>query len=595
MRIVPLDYKLNYENPDIWMGFGLQHHSDVTHYYVHRKNESPTGSTAISKAMAEGVNLFASYLSMGALREMIKVYVSDRVLDESDRIVTVEMNKLLYVLPSGLHYTGRLHFKDQQTMTFDLAINRSADGDQQSSILVFEKDIIGTGTYDMERFKSKRKNYWLIAEYENSHLIDDDGNACTLKERGVEIDLLLPFRESSESPKERQVKKLVADYSMMQVFFFLLHAYQYVYFPEYRTLIEDYAKDPKPDLLVFLCENTYQIYKDLESKIRLLTSLDPILDPTIPLSEDPALQSLNQRVEIQEENRSKATEQGECNCSGDQYSPFGPKDFHFDYLELIPSLGEEFTMPVVLNSVIPAVRHGDARSVLFYGPAGTGKTIGCKLILEALKMPLMATINCSENLDEFVLGKYVPEGSKIRFHESYVTKAIRDGGAVVFEEINFSRPEYLAFLNSLLDDNGFVRLDNNELVRRHPNFRFFATMNIGYFGTKKMNQALYNRFNLVVELDDLSDEIIRKMLLTRVPSSKPNVDNMLKVYRKIRKMIEDDELNFVISPRDLENWARQSKYEHVVLAAEKTVIQVGKEDQEFQHAIKDLISIYRWT
>ena len=149
--------------------------------------------------------------------------------------------------------------------------------------------------------------------------------------------------------------------------------------------------------------------------------------------------------------------------------------------------------------------------------------------------------------------------------------------------------------NSLLDDNGFVRLDNNELVRRHPNFRFFATMNIGYFGTKKMNQALYNRFNLVVELDDLSDEIIRKMLLTRVPSSKPNVDNMLKVYRKIRKMIEDDELNFVISPRDLENWARQSKYEHVVLAAEKTVIQVGKEDQEFQHAIKDLISIYRWT
>ena len=210
-------------------------------------------------------------------------------------------------------------------------------------------------------------------------------------------------------------------------------------------------------------------------------------------------------------------------------------------------------------------------------------------------MPLMATINCSENLDEFVLGKYVPEGPEIRFHESYVTKAIRDGGAVVFEEINFSRPEYLAFLNSLLDDNGFVRLDNNELVRRHPNFRFFATMNIGYFGTKKMNQALYNRFNLVVELDDLSDEIIRKMLLTRVPSSKPNVDNMLKVYRKIRKMIEDDELNFVISPRDLENWARQSKYEHVVIAAEKTVIQVGKEDQEFQHAIKDLISIYRWT
>ena len=34
------------------------------------------------------------------------------------------------------------------------------------------------------------------------------------------------------------------------------------------------------------------------------------------------------------------------------------------------------------------------------------------------------------------------------------TKAIREGGAVVFEEINFAKPQYLAFLNSLLDDNG---------------------------------------------------------------------------------------------------------------------------------------------
>lgn len=595
MRIVPLDYKLNYDNPDIWRGFGLQHHSDVTHYYVHRKNESPTGSTAISKAMAEGVNLFASYLSESELREKIKVYTNHREPGGSDRIVTVELKAIPYVLPSDLNYKGRLHFRDPYVMFFDLAINRSTEGDRRSSILSFEMDIIGTGIYDMERFDGKRDDYWLIAEYCSRPIRDESGKACTPTESGVEIDLLLPFRESNESPKESQVKKLVADYSMMQVFFFLLHACQYVYFPEYRALIEEYADDPRPDLLVFLCENTYQIYKNYESTIRLLNALDATRDPTVPSDEDSHLGSLNQRVEIQKENRAKAIDRSKCERSNDHYRPFDSKEFPESYLELIPSLGEEFTMPVVLRSVIPAVRHGDARSVLLYGSAGTGKTIGCKLILQVLKMPLMATINCSENLDEFVLGKYVPEGSEIHFRESFVTKAIREGGAVVFEEINFSRPEYLAFLNSLLDDNGFVRLDNHELVRRHPNFRFFATMNVGYFGTKKMNQALYNRFNLVVELDDLSDAIIRKMLLTRVPTCEPNVENMLKVYRKIRKMIEDDELNFVISPRDLENWARQSKYEHAVLAAEKTVIQVGKEDQEFQKAIRDLIAIYRWT
>ena len=41
-------------------------------------------------------------------------------------------------------------------------------------------------------------------------------------------------------------------------------------------------------------------------------------------------------------------------------------------------------------------------------------------------------------LRSFILGKFIPEGDKIVFKESYVTKAIRDGGAVVFEEINFA-------------------------------------------------------------------------------------------------------------------------------------------------------------
>lgn len=63
--------------------------------------------------------------------------------------------------------------------------------------------------------------------------------------------------------------------------------------------------------------------------------------------------------------------------------------------------------------------------------------------------------------------------------------------AVLFEEINFAKPQYLAFLNSLLDDNGFVRLDNGEVIKRHKNFRFFAKMNIGYFGTKELNKSLY--------------------------------------------------------------------------------------------------------
>ncbi|MGN0700642.1 MAG: AAA family ATPase, partial [Oscillospiraceae bacterium] len=233
--------------------------------------------------------------------------------------------------------------------------------------------------------------------------------------------------------------------------------------------------------------------------------------------------------------------------------------------------------------------------LLLHGPAGTGKTMSCKLICREIGMPIMETINCTESLDEFVLGKFLPDGDKIVFRESYVTKAISCGGAVIFEEINFARPQHLAFLNSLLDDNGFVRLDNGEIVKRHENFRFFATMNIGYFGTKELNQALYNRFNAVYELAELSDEAIRRMLSARVPECLNQADKLISVYHKLKKKINSEELDMVISPRNIENWARLAKFEGYIPAAEKTIIPVAKCDRAVEEAFRGIIMLYKWN
>jgi midasin (ATPase involved in ribosome maturation) len=147
----------------------------------------------------------------------------------------------------------------------------------------------------------------------------------------------------------------------------------------------------------------------------------------------------------------------------------------------------------------------------------------------------------------------------------------------------------------LLDDNGFIRLDSGEVVRRHNNFRFFATMNLGYFGTKELNQALFNRFNAVVELAALPDDSIRKMLAFRVPECVPFIDKMLGVYHKLKKKIESEELEIVISPRNLENWARLSRHEGFLRASEKTIIPIAKNDRALESAIKGIIYLYKWT
>lgn len=272
-----------------------------------------------------------------------------------------------------------------------------------------------------------------------------------------------------------------------------------------------------------------------------------------------------------------------------------PTKFDDSLCELIPQLSrDEFELPKRLSKISRAVQKGDVRTLLFHGPAGTGKTMACKLLAREIQFPLMATINCTENLDEFILGKYIPVGSEIIFQESEVTRAIREGGIVVFEEINFAKPQYLAFLNSLLDDNGFVRLDNGVIVKRHPLFRFFATMNMGYFGTKELNQALYNRFNAIVEIPTLSEEDIKRMLLKRVPSCRAYVKKLLGTYKKIRNLIEKQELDIVISPRNLENWARLAKYEGYLMSAEATIIPIAKEDKDLAEAIRSIVQTYRW-
>jgi len=351
---------------------------------------------------------------------------------------------------------------------------------------------------------------------------------------------------------------------------------------EFKQLLLDYCQDPTVERFVRIHEDLYQAHKNETYSIYYFR--------TYVFEKEEAIVNLSDEFAEIAENKRKREEL----LANTKIVSFERNVFNRNYLNLIPSLGGEFVMNKNLKPVCNAIVSGDVRALLLHGPAGTGKTMGCKLICQATGIPVMETVNCTENLDEFILGKYIPHDDKIIFQESYVTKAIREGGAVVFEEINFAKPQHLAFLNSLLDDNGFVRLDNGEVVKRNPNFRFFATMNMGYYGTKELNQALYNRFNAIIELDELSDDAISSMLVARVPECKEDVKKILSVYHKIKTRIQADELDYVISPRNLENWARLAKFEGYVQAAEQAIIPIAKCDRSFEKAIKALINLYSW-
>lgn len=379
---------------------------------------------------------------------------------------------------------------------------------------------------------------------------------------------------------DSDIEHLQVFYKLMPCFCLLL-AKEMETNTEYRTIMESFINDAAVDVFVNLHEDFYQNNKaeDFDLEYTEVSTIDT-----------EAFHSFSSSYQIIKDNIKSDKIDKKITIT-----PFPQDSFNEEQRSFVPALSEEFVLPLNLYSVCNAISAGDMLALLLHGPAGTGKTMSCKLICQAIGLPIMETINCTENLDEFVLGKYIPQDEKIIFKESYVTKAIRYGGGVVFEEINFAKPQYLAFLNSLLDDNGFVRLDNGEVIKRHQNFRFFATMNFGYFGTKELNQALYNRFQGIVEIAALSDEAIARMLTARVPQCQPKVDKILSVYHKLQRKIEGEELDVVISPRNLENWARLAGYEGYIKAAEKTIVPIAKCERALEETIRSIIRLYKWN
>jgi len=257
----------------------------------------------------------------------------------------------------------------------------------------------------------------------------------------------------------------------------------------------------------------------------------------------------------------------------------------------IPVLPKWMAMPKKLIPVAKSLSAGRAISMLQYGPAGGGKTTNVKIICRDIQLPLMAIVNCTNNLDEFILGKYIPLGKEFVFQKSEVTEAIEKGGAVVFEEINYGNPKYMSFLNSLLDENGFVRLDNGEVIKRHKNFRFFATMNYGYAGTSELSKALYNRFQSKVRIDDLDDEQINRLISNNSKVCSETANDLIFIYRKIQKKLKEEEREEIISPRDIVNWAIQAQDSNIITAAEYTVCAIAENDNELYEEILDIVKM----
>ena len=217
------------------------------------------------------------------------------------------------------------------------------------------------------------------------------------------------------------------------------------------------------------------------------------------------------------------------------------------------------------------------RRVMIQGYHGTGKSTHIEQVAAHLNWPAVR-VNLDSHISRIdLIGKdaiKLRDGMQVtEFHEGILPWALRNPVAIVFDEYDAGRADVMFVIQRVLEHDGKLTLmDQNEIIKPHPQFRLFATANtVGlgdttglYHGTQQINQAQMDRWSLVATLNYLSIEAESEIVLAKAShynteSGRKIVNQMVTVADFTRTAFMNGDLSTVMSPRTVINWAQNAE------------------------------------
>ena len=240
--------------------------------------------------------------------------------------------------------------------------------------------------------------------------------------------------------------------------------------------------------------------------------------------------------------------------------------------ERVPDLDETYVFdPDTTLAILAGFAYN--RRVMVQGYHGTGKSTHIEQVAARLNWPCIR-INLDAHISRIdLIGRdaiVLRDGLQVtEFREGLLPWALQHPVALVFDEYDAGRPDVMFVIQRILETEGkLTLLDQNRVIRPDRNFRLFATANtVGlgdtsglYHGTQQINQGQMDRWNMVVGLNYLLEDIEVDIVHKKVPSMDvKTISDMVKVADFSRQGFMNGDISTVMSPRSVITWAQNAE------------------------------------